>query len=70
MGIKQVLQEELIDLENQYIYVVNLKEEIWNYHPSNPNFINPITLFEKLKLEIDDIERRINEITFKINSLN
>jgi hypothetical protein len=70
MGVKQELQERLIELNNKYIDVINLKDEIWNYHPSNPKFINPITLFEKLKSEIMDIEREINDLTFKINSLN
>lgn len=70
MGEKEKLKHELMDLQNQLFTLLNIKDEVWSYHPSNPNFINPIKLYEELKSSIIDIERKINEIEWKINSLN
>ena len=70
MGEKQNLEEQLFDIQNQLAYTLTLRDEIWNYHPSNPGFVNPITLFERIKSEIKDLECKINDIEFKINSLN
>lgn len=70
MGEIQKLQDEIIDLQNKLYALSLVKEEIWTYHPSNPNFINPISLYENLRKDILDIERKINDLEFKINSLN
>jgi hypothetical protein len=70
MGEIQKLQDEIIDLQNKLYALVLVKEEIWMYHPSNPNFINPISLYETLKEDICNIERKINDLEFRINSLN
>lgn len=70
MGIKQDIQQELINLENQLVAISNIREEIWAYHPSNPDFINPITMYEDLSKQIDEIERKINYCEREISELN
>lgn len=70
MGEKEKLKNELIDLQNHLLALSNIKDEVWVYHPSNPDFTNPIKLYENLKHNIKDIERKIEEIEWKINSLN
>ena len=70
MGEKQRLQDELIDLQNKYQSLIYIKEEVWAYHPANPDFINPISLYETLKNDIDEVEHKISNLEFKINSLN
>ncbi len=70
MGEKQNIEHEIIDLKNQLVAISYVKEEVWSYHPSNPHFINPISLYESLNLEIENIERKINDLEFKLNSLN
>jgi len=70
MGEKQNIENELIDLENKLYALVMIKDQIWPYHPANPDFINPITLYENLSKEIDEIERKINSLERRLTSLN
>jgi len=70
MGEKEKLINELMDLQNQLLALSNIKFEVWAYHPLNPDFTNPIRLYENLKIDIINIERRIQEIEWKLNSLN
>jgi hypothetical protein len=70
MGEKEKLKHELADMQNHLFALSNLKDEVWGYHPSNPDFINPIKLYENLKQDILDIERKIQEIEWRLNSLN
>jgi hypothetical protein len=64
------LEEDLVYLQNEYCDTIQLMEEIYQYHPKNPNFINPISLYEKLKGSLLELECKINEIELKINSIN
>jgi hypothetical protein len=64
------LIEEMNLLKEKLISLHHIMDEVWVYHPSNPNFINPITLYKELKDNISSIERKINDLEFKINSLN
>jgi hypothetical protein len=70
------LYNELEELKtkciNQILYLTQLKDRIWKYHPENPNFINPITQYnsirESIKLinkEIEGIDNRINHIKYR-----
>ena len=70
MGEKEKLENELIDLKNHLFALLNIKDDVWVYHPSNPDFINPIKLYEGLKKDILDVERKIQEVEWKLNSLN
>lgn len=70
MGDILRIKNELFDLQNKLIEISYVKEEIWAYHPSNPHFINPISLHESLVLEIKEIERKINDLEFKLNYIN
>ena len=70
MGEKQKIEHELIDLQNQMYALINIKQEVWAYHPANPNFVNPISLYESLKSDLDKIERKIDFLERELNSLN
>ena len=70
MGEKQNIEHELIDLQNQLYALDSIKQEVWSYHPSNPDFINPISLYESLNGDINGIERKINDLKFRLNALN
>ena len=67
---KEKLDKELFELIEQLKVLYILEKQVWEYHPKNPNFINPITLFEKIRLDKEILEYKINEITLKFNSLN
>ena len=70
MGEIDKLEGELSSLHSKLCKLHSLKDEIWPYHPNNPNFTNPIILFDKIQSDLKILERKIDEVTFKINSLN
>jgi hypothetical protein len=70
MGEREKLELALEDLQEHLYTLSNIKSEAWIYHPSNPDFINPIRLYENLKEDIANIERKIEEIRWRLNSLN
>jgi len=70
MGIKDTLEQEKKVLQDKYFGTSILMDQIWTYHPQNPNFVNPISFYEKLKGELEELDRRINSLELKINSLN
>ena len=63
------IEEHVVDLQNGLISSYELLSELWMYHPSNPDFINPITLHEKLKLEVEKMELRISDLQNRIDAL-
>ena len=70
MGIKQGIEHQILDLNNKMIDLIAIQQELWIYHPANPNFINPIKEYEVLKLEIEELECKINSLRLELNSLN
>ena len=44
-------------------------EEVWNYHPDNPNKKDPVTQYEKLKQIKSDVEREIDELEREFDKL-
>ena len=70
MGIKDTLEQEIKGLQDKYFGISIVMDQVWTYHPQTPNFVNPISLYEKLKGDLEVLDRKINELEFKINSLN
>jgi hypothetical protein len=64
------LKRQIKELERELYDSILFKDELWLYHPKNPNYINVISVFKKLEDEIELIERKINDLTFKLNALN
>ena len=44
-------------------------EEVWNYHPDNPDKKDPVTEYEKLKQIKSDVEREIDELEREFDKL-
>jgi hypothetical protein len=44
-------------------------DEFWQYHPSNPDFSNPITAYDDLKKLILNLELKLVDLESKINHL-
>lgn len=61
---------QLDDLKVEYLVNSNYLDEVWRYHPSNPNFINPLKVYKELKDKLDELERKINILERENNSLN
>ena len=70
METKKDLESRLNSLRASYISINDIADEIWSYHPSNPDFINPIRIYEELVLKLKDLEEKISRLEMQINSLN
>lgn len=60
------LENQLIDLQNQFITQNIILSELWKYHPSNPEYINVIHSYNYVKQSVSDIESRILDLEQKI----
>jgi hypothetical protein len=68
MGVED-LNQKLCDLQNKIIEYTLIMDELWKYHPANPNFINPISLYKNLEIEMSNMGDEINNIESMINAL-
>jgi predicted nucleic acid-binding Zn-ribbon protein len=66
----QNLEDKVIDLSNVLISNYNILDELWAYHPSNENFINPIKEYDKMKLQIEALETELEETKAQIERFN
>tara|TARA_R110000868_G_scaffold280574_1_gene540960 strand:+ start:28 stop:234 length:207 start_codon:yes stop_codon:yes gene_type:complete len=64
------LKEQLEDLRSRYVSLSIILDELWGYHPSNPNFVNIIRAHSEVVDSLTEIEGEINVLEYKINSLN
>ena len=60
---KEIKPEDLkTELINDLIATTTVMDEIWNYHPDNPNKKDVVKEFNVLKQIKEDIEKEIAEI--------
>ena len=59
MSNKETLEEQKANLVNDLIAVSTVIEEIWNYHPDNPNKKDVITEYNQLLKIQGDIENEL-----------
>tara|TARA_R100001126_G_C4784426_1_gene128734 strand:+ start:347 stop:544 length:198 start_codon:yes stop_codon:yes gene_type:complete len=65
MEDKQKLEEQKTELINDLIATTTVIEELWRYHPDNPNKVDIIKEFKVLTKIKTDIEKEIQEIDIK-----
>jgi len=68
MGVEE-LNQKLCDLQNDVIEHTLTMDELWKYHPANPNFINPISLYKNLEIEVSNMDAEIENIESMIDAL-
>jgi hypothetical protein len=64
------IKKDIEKAKLSYINYSSLLEEIWVYHPANPDFVNPIKIYEDLKSKLLELEQEISSLEREINSLN
>lgn len=55
-------QELKIELVNEVIFLNDRMEDLWSYHPENPNKVDIVWEYNNLKNELDLIEDRIQQL--------
>ena len=63
------LENEVLVLENQIFDLYRYLDVLWAYHPENPNFINPITSYNKMMEKVKGLEAKMDDLELKINTL-
>ena len=59
---KELLEEKKVNLVNDLIATNTVTEEVWKYHPDNPNKHDVVEEYNQLKQIINDIEEEIVEV--------
>ena len=62
MSKKVKLEEVRAELINDLVATATVMEELWNYHPDNPNKKDVVQEYDVLKKIQKDIEQEIAEL--------
>ena len=65
----QELEMKVASIQNQLVADYGMLDEFWQYHPANPDFINPIKAYDDLKKSIVNLELKLTDLESKINHL-
>jgi hypothetical protein len=65
----QELEIKVASIQNQLVDDYGMLDEFWQYHPANPDFINPIKAYDDLKKLILNLELKLVDLESKINHL-
>jgi hypothetical protein len=65
MEIEQ-LENQLLDLYNKCIDLNLEMNRIWEFHPGNPEWVNPISIYEGLKGQVSSLESEISVLKDRI----
>jgi uncharacterized coiled-coil DUF342 family protein len=63
------LGEKISNIQNELIGYNIMLDEVWQYHPANPDFLNPIKAYDELKKSISSLEKELGDLESKINHL-
>lgn len=63
------LGEKMSNIQNELIGYNIMLDEVWQYHPANPDFLNPIKAYDELKKTILILEKELGDLESKINHL-
>jgi len=59
------LEEKILELKNELIYLSELLDLYWGFHPQNKDFVNPIVQYEKTKISILELKKEIFDLELK-----
>ena len=63
------LGEKISNIQNELIGYNIMLNEVWQYHPANPDFLNPIKAYDELKKTISTLEKELDNLELKIKHL-
>jgi uncharacterized coiled-coil DUF342 family protein len=73
---QQIVDMELRDLEDKISFIQNalvsnytIMDELWKYHPANPDFVNVIKAYDEVKKEIIKVEVQLTDLELKIKHI-
>jgi uncharacterized coiled-coil DUF342 family protein len=61
------LEQKLSEVQNSLVNCYTTLDEIWMFHPANPDFVNPIKMYDDLKKSITNLEMKYVDLEMKIS---
>ena len=58
----EILQEKKVELINDLAATVTVMEEVWRYHPDNPNKVDIVKEYKTLEGLQKNIEKEISDL--------
>ena len=55
------IENKILDYQNEIISLTKIEEELWDYHPDNPDKIDVKDSYQRIKDKIYDLELKIEE---------
>ena len=65
----RALEDKTSNLQNNLVSSYTIMDELWKYHPANPDFINVIKAYDEVKKEINNIEVQLFDLELKIKHI-
>ena len=62
-------EKSKIELVNEVIFLNERMEDLWRYHPDNPNKVDVVGEYNNIKKELDLIEDELDLIEDRIQQL-
>ena len=63
------LNNEKSELVADLVATVTVMEEVWKYHPDNPQKKDPVIEYETLKQIKSDVEKELDELEKEVDKL-
>ncbi len=63
------LEDKICNLQNVLVSNYSVMDELWKYHPTNPDFVNVIKAYDEVKREIVDMEVQLVDLELKIKHI-
>jgi uncharacterized coiled-coil DUF342 family protein len=63
------LEDKISNLQNALVSNYSVMDELWKYHPANPDFVNVIKAYDEVKKEINTIEVQLADLELKIKHI-
>jgi uncharacterized coiled-coil DUF342 family protein len=63
------LEQNISNIQNELIGYHIMLDEVWRYHPANPDFLNPIKAYDELKKSISSLDEKLSDLELKIKHL-
>ena len=59
---QEQIEQKKADLVNDLIFLLNIKDELWRYHPENPKKINVEAEWITIKDKIQAVENELKQL--------
>ena len=56
------MTEEKANLINEVIFLSDIANHYWEFHPENPDKVDVVVEYDRIKTQIQDLENRIEKL--------